>query len=367
MLKTKKQKKYLAIILTISMMVAMYSVMPSTDIAGAVDAIENASDTISDSDVSVTANHTFDFTTGTTTAINGYIEVVFPAEFGTSSLSNTTCPDAGSNWTEALSNGDRTLRCTAVDAENAAGTEQIAINSVTNPDSEATRYIEISHYDSSDILLERVTVAVAIIEDILMTAKVDSSLTFAVSGTSTAGVVGGIPCENASTATNTPFGTLEVGATSTVCQTLNVTTNADDGYTVTVEQDDELTSDSLSNINSFNNSPDNTGLTTPEAWTVPTNQLDQYHTFGHMGLHTDDSDLEDFDTGYDDFDNGETETWFAGLNSTDPMPIMHHDGPSNGIAQDSGEAHLIYQVEVGSLPEAGDYENTLTYICTPTF
>lgn len=364
--KIKKQKKYLAGILIISIMIAMYGFIPMPDGANAVDAISDASDTISDSDVSVTANHTFDFTTGTSTAINGYIEVTFPAQFGTSSLANATCPDAGANWTETLNNGDRTLRCTAT-AENTAGVEQIIINSVINPDSEATRYIDIIHYDSSNNVLERVTVAVAIIEDILMTAKVDSTLAFTISGTSTAGIVGGIHCSNASTATNTPFGTLTVGATSTVCQTLNVTTNANDGYTVTVEQDDELTSDSDSNINSFNNSPDNTGSTTPEAWTSPTNTLDAYHTYGHMGLYSDDTDLEDYATGYEDFDNGETAVWFAGLNSTDPMPIMHHDSPSDGTTQDKGEASIIYQAEIGSLQEAGDYENTLTYVCTPTF
>ncbi|MCK4539741.1 hypothetical protein KAU09_01140 [Candidatus Parcubacteria bacterium] len=360
MSKIKKQKKYLAGILVVLIMIAMYGFIPLPDNANAVDAISDAKDTISDSDVSKVANHTFDFTTGTSTAVNGYIEVTFPTQFGTSSSANVTCP-AGA-WTTTLSNGDRTIRCTSNTVEKASGTKQILINSVTNPDSEAARYIEISHYDSGNNILERVSVAVAIIEDILMTARVDSTLTFTISGTSTEGVVDGIPCSNISTATNTPFGTLAVDATSTVCQTLNVTTNADDGYTVTVEQDDELTSDSDSNINSFNNSPNETGSTTPEAWVSPTNTLDAYHTYGHMGLHTDDSDLNSLG-GYDDFSTN----LFAGLNTTDPMPVMHHDGPSDGYTYDKGEAHIIYQAEIGSLQEAGDYENTLTYICTPTF
>jgi hypothetical protein len=235
-----------------------------------------------------------------------------------------------------------------------------------NPMVEGTRYIEITHYNDSDEIMERVTVAVAIIEDVLMTARVLSTLTFTVSGTSTDGVVGGIPCSNESTATTTPFGTLVVNATSTVCQTLNVTTNADDGYTVTVEQDQELTSDSGSNINSFNNSPDGTGSTTAQAWTSPTNILDAYHTYGHMGLHSEDSDLDTLG-GYadQDFDNGGT--LFAGLNNSEPLPIMHHDGPSDGTTVDKGTTNVIYQVQIGSLQEAGDYQNTLTYICTPTF
>lgn len=361
MLKTKKQKKYLAGLLVISIMIAMYGFIPSTDIAGAVDAIEDAKDTISDSDVSMTATHTFNFKTNATTTEDGYWRVTFPEYFTGIDSGNAECAYGDANFT-ASSTG-QLLDC-AVTGDQIGTTTQIVITGVGNPATTSTYYIEIENYNASDELLERVRVAVVIVDDVLMTAKVDSSLTFAVSGTSTAGIVGGIACSNASTATNTPFGTLAVGATSTVCQTLNVTTNADDGYTVTVEQDDELTSDSLSNINSFNNSPDETGSTTPKAWVSPTNTLDAYHTYGHMGLHSDDSNLE---SAYAlmDFDDGGT--LFAGLNTTDPLQVMHHAGPSNGVAQNSGEAHLVYQVEIGSLQEAGDYENRLTYICTPTF
>lgn len=361
----KKQKKLISTLLVFAIMVAMYGFIPRPDNANAVDAIVDARDLISDSDVGVTANHIFTFVTSTSTPATDYIEFTLPAEFGTTTLANTTCPDAGVNWTEALSNGDRTLRCTRTGATRVAGAATTTINSVVNPNSELTRYINITHYDSLGNARERVDVAVAIIQDVLMTARVSSSLTFTVSGTSTAGIVGGIHCSNDSTATNTPFGTLVVNATSTVCQTLNVTTNADDGYTVTVFEDDELTSDSGSNINSFNNAPDNTGSTTAAAWAVPQNILDQYNTYGHMGLHSDDADLDSYGTGYNNFDNGGT--LFAGLNASDPLPVMHHDGPSDGITQNKGEAHVIYQVQVASLQEAGDYQNTLTYICTPIF
>ena len=362
MLKTKKQKKYLASILVISIMIAAYGVIPGTNMVAAVDAIEDAKDTISDSDVSMVATHTFNFKTNATTTAGGYWRITFPEYFTGISHSNTICDYDNVNF-NASSTG-QLVDCVAV-ADETPTTTQIAIATVGNPATTSTYYIEIGNYTPGHVLQERVTVAVVIVDDVLMTAKIDSTLTFQVSGTSTDGMVGGIACSNASTATTTPFGTLTVNATSTVCQTLNVTTNADDGYTVTVEQDDELTSDSLSNINSFNNSPNETGSTTPEAWASPTNTLDVDHTYGHMGLHSNDSDLET-DTGYEDF-NTAGATLFAGLNTTDPMPIMHHDGPSNGVASSSGEVHLIYQVEVGSLQEAGDYENTLTYICTPTF
>ena len=129
-----------------------------------------------------------------------------------------------------------------------------------------------------------------------------------------------------------------------------------------------LTSDSNSNINSFNNSPDGTGSTTAETWVTPRNELDQYHTYGHMGLTSDDADLNSLGT-YNSFAPTDTDgiTQYVGLNNTDPMPIMHHDGPSDGTTQNVGLSHIAYSVEIGSLQEAGDYENTLTYIATPTY
>jgi len=250
-------------------------------------------------------------------------------------------------------------------ADEAATTTQVVVTTVTNPGTEGTQYITIQNRGVGNVVLERVTVAVVVIQDVLMTATVNSTLIFDIVGTTTAARVNGIPCSNASTATTTPFGTLTVNATSTVCQHLEVTTNADDGYTVTVEQSDELTSDSGSNINSFNNSQDGTGSTTVGAWTAPTNVLDAYHTYGHMGLTSDDSDLNTVYTNQDYYNGGSAE--FAGLNDVDPIPVMHHNGPSDGVTADKGVANVLYQVQVASLQEAGDYETTLTYICTPTF
>jgi hypothetical protein len=154
---------------------------------------------------------------------------------------------------------------------------------------------------------------------------------------------------------------LNTAASSTLGQALRVTTNADEGYIVTVEQDHDLVSNSSTTINSFNNSPDYTGTTTPETWTQPLNLLDKYHTYGHMGLTTDDADLSTFS--YSDF----TGSQYAGLNNTDLMVIMHHDGPSDGNTQNKGYIKIAYTIEIASLQEAGDYTNTLTYICTPTY
>lgn len=362
-MKNKQNKKFFvgAMILV---MVAMYGFVPLPNEVGAIDAISDAADTISDTDVSQTATHTFTFTTGTTTPNAGYIDIVFPAAFGNVLVGNITC----SAGTPAAPDTE-TARCTAGVGGIAAQAMTVTVTDVDNPAAEGVQYITITNYGAGGTpTLERVTVAVFIIEDIWMTARVESTLDFTIAGLAAAQTVNGEACDLTTTATTTDFGTLPVGSPIDVCQELTVTTNADDGYAVTVEQDQELTSDSGSNINSFHDSPDGTGTTTPEAWASPANTLDVYNTYGHMGLSSDDADLNSLG-GFGSFAPADTDGafQFAGLNSTDPMEVMHHDGPSDGTTQNVGVARVLYRAEIASLQEAGDYENTLTYIVTPIY
>lgn len=361
-MKTKKHKKII-IILLLAALIGMYGFLPPTANVKAVDAIINASDTLSDSDNGVAATHTFNFTTGTTTPASGYWRIVYPKWFTNVGGGTETCAYGDANF--AASTTGQIVDCTAT-ADEAATTSQVVITSVYNPATTSSYVINIYNYDNNKVLLERVQVKVAIVPDVLMTATVDAILAFTISGLNSGSSVNGINCDKTTTATTTPFGTLVVNATSTVCQRLNVTTNADYGYTVTVWQDNELESDSGSNINSFDNSPNSTGSTTAHIWGSPDNTLDLYYTYGHMGLTSNDQDLNSLG-GYNDFYNSGNTPNYAGLNDSDPMSIMHHNGPSDGSTQNIGQADVAYSIEIASLQEAGDYENTLTYVCTPTF
>lgn len=350
--KFKKLKKPLIAIIIFSM-IAMYGLASPLRVAQAVDSLTDAKDTISDSDVAATGvTHTIQFTTGTTTPAGGYWRIVFPSDFSNISAANTNC-----SGLTASSTGN-TVDCVAATAVAATSTK-VTITSVNNPSAEGSYKIDIYHYDDSDVLLERVQVRVYIIEDVLMTATVDATLTFTISGLNAGEVVNGVTCNATSTATSTPFGTLSVTASTTVCQQLAVSTNADDGFTVTVEQDQELTSDSGSTINSFDNSPDGTGSTTPHSWAAPAGILDNYNTYGHMGLTSEDSTLSSGDVFGD--------ALYVGFNGTDPVEVMYHNGPADGSTPDKGITQVAYTVEIMGLQEAGDYENRLTYICTPTY
>lgn len=345
----------LTVYLVVVSLISLFCFSPIANQALAVDAIKDAGDRISDSDLGVTALHTFFYNTNFDPGAGGYIEFTFPGEFGAIAANgDITCAGGGAASGETT----RVARCTYAGGL-AAGYATTTIANITNPVTANEYVIHIVSYDSVGTILERVQVMVAIIEDVWMTATVNANLNFVIAGMDAGEVVNGVTCNATTTATTTPFGTLLTIASTTVCQELTVSTNADDGYTVTVWASDELTSDSGSNINSFDNSPDNTGSTTAHAWTAPSGILDVYNTYGHMGLTSEDATLSTGDTF--------GASLYKGFNATDPIEVMYHDGPSDLITPDKGLTQVAYTAEITPLQEAGDYETTLTYICTPVY
>ncbi len=365
-MKTKSNKKLVVLGLMITMF-ALYGLFPMPDKVEAVDSLINAKATISDSDFSVVATTTMIFTTATEISAGGVIDATFHADFTGIAVENVTCSNSGSAGVSG-----QIVTCSYAAGLSAATEVTITVSDVTNPADDGDRTIEVKTYNEvgKTTLLDRVTLMVYIIDDVLMTATVDPILEFSITGVlaTDTKTVNGVSCELDTTSTSTPFGTLSITASTTICQELNVTTNADDGYVVTVEQDQEMTSDSGSNINSFNNSANGSGSTTAELWAVPNNELDAYHTYGHMGLTSDDADLNSLGS-FNSFSPSDTDgaTQYVGLNGTAAMTVMHHDGPSDGTTQNVGVAFVAYTAEIGSLQEAGDYESTLTYIATPTY
>ncbi|RLC38048.1 hypothetical protein DRH27_03235, partial [Candidatus Falkowbacteria bacterium] len=216
--------------------------------------------------------------------------------------------------------------------------------------------VTISHDESG--ANESTKMMVYIIEDVTVTARVDSNLTFSIGGLATTTTVNGDATTGTSATTTISFGTLDYDP-ARFGQILKVTTNSY-GFTVTVEQDGELESAAGANINSFRDSPTGTGTSTPEAWQPPAELLGQINTYGHLGVTSEDNSL-----------TGSTDPFgaslYAGFDGTTPIEVMYHNGPADGSTDHAGQTKVGYQIEISSLQEAGDYSNTLTYICTPTF
>jgi len=365
-----KKIRKLIIALIIFSMAAMYGSVP---IAGATSSLTQSKDLISTSANSAVSSHTLTFTTlyswNGTQGLNAAdkIQITFPSGFTNINSSNMTCPE-GAGFV-AGGGASSTVYCTAQSAR-ATGTKSILITGITNPAATGNYTIDIlTTNNTGTVIYEESHVKVAILPQVVMTATVTATLNFVVNGTTTGVSINGITTTNVSTPTSTPFGTLVVNTPSIVGQDMSVTTNAANGYIVTVQQDQEMHNTTGDTINSFDNSIDGSGSTTPHVWNNPLATLDMKNTYGHMGLTSNDADLGagSPNDGYNDY----TGSKFVGLNGAAPVVIMAHSGaaagPADGVTQNKGKASVAYQTVISFLQEAGDYTNTLTYICTPTF
>ena len=313
---------------------------------------ELARDTISDSDLGATGV-THDFLASTTQAIpaNGYFEIVFPADFSNVLVGNVTCPSSG---TPGVSGN--TVTCT-YGSDLAAGPYQILVADVTNPATAGSYVINLYTKNSGATVIERSSVAVAVIDDVTVTASVDPYLTFFIYGLAISSEVNSVITTGSSTSQLMAFGVLSGSASSTLGQGIRVTTNAPNGFIVTVSQDHNLLSGNGADIDSFLNG--NPASTTAYAWVQPTVNINDENTWGHFGVTSDDDSL----SGGDEFGT----SLYKGMEGTDPLTVMYSTGPADGATDSIGSTTVAYTIGISELQEMGDYSNTLTYVCTPTF
>ncbi len=336
-------------------------------------------DTLSNSAPGEASNHTIQFLSPTGVGANATITVAFPNGFnistssvavadvdfeinGTDETLTASSPAAG-EWQVTISGQNLRLFSGSGESLGAGATATIKIG--TNADgpgvNQVTNHTATSSYEftvnagTSDSGQFRV----AIIDDVTVTANVDTILSFIVYGTTTGAIVNGSPT---TTATNTssillPFGTLAPNVSKTLAQDLTVTTNARNGYVVTVRQSGNLQSSTGADIDGFF---DGTYLNTPGSWVAPTNGVSDENTWGHWGLTSNDTSLHGAGSDF------ASDQWVAA--STTARAIMAHTGPSDGTSLGIGRATIGYQAQIGSLQEAGDdYSTTLNYVATPTF
>jgi len=202
---------------------------------------------------------------------------------------------------------------------------------------------------------------IATVGNVTVTAAIDTTFTFTVSGTSTGATINGTTTSTTTSATAINFGTLVPGTPVKAGQDLFVSTNAKNGFVVTVQENQPLTSSSGAYIPLFANGA---STTAPTAWVPPSGTLDQPWTYSHIGVTSNDANLStDTGSANDDF----TGTTFSG-SFNNPRPVFAHTGPSDGATGNKGTASVLYEIQISALQAAGnDYTNKLTYVATPTF
>ena len=333
--------------------------------------LASVSDTLTDSRPGVGATHTIVYTNPSSTPAGATISYTFDpvgslfGGVGTVVLANvtstgmnvtSTCPGSGNNVTlTATSTNSLTF---TVCGSNTVPSGTIALtvgnNKITNPTSTGSYIIRIggTQANSADT-------RIAIVNQVVVTAAIATTFTFTVSSlpTSTTLLNGATTTGNDSS-TTLPFGTITPNTHNELGQQLNVTTNASNGFAVTVHEDQDMTSNKGNIIHLFSNA---NATSTPSPWTSPTNVINNPNTYGHLGITSDDaSGTLNFGTS--------TPLYAGSFNPTSTLTVFAWNGPADGTTQNVGAAKVAVRLEIGSLQAAAnDYGNNLIYVATPVF
>jgi hypothetical protein len=346
--------------------------LPSLRFAVAAN-LSSVSNTLTDSAPNAVSNHTIAFThpEDSTGVANGEdIVITFPIGFDLALIGQEDIDLLvdGDNVTEAnwsVATTATTITLTIDTGNIAAGSStQILIGlhatnegtpntQIGNPGSEGSFRIDITA--GAD---DTGSTHVVILSSVEVSANVETVFTFEVAGVGSGVTVNGVTTTGTTSSTSIPFGTLTDGNATTSAQQLSVSTNARNGYVVTVQIDQPLQSSTGGIIDGF---IDGSNIDSPSAWVPPSGDVELPTTWGHWGFTSDDATTTR--ATLDEFGSGE----FAAA-STSPRVVMSHNGPVNGVGMGIGTTTVGYRVQITGLQEAGDdYSTTLTYIATPTF
>jgi hypothetical protein len=249
-------------------------------------------------------------------------------------------------------------------------TDTIATSTVTTIDVGATNFINNPGTANSYVIRLDGTggvsgdTRVAIIDDVTVTASVNTIFQFTINGVPSGTTVNDdvTTTSGISTATTVPFGTIAPGVPKLMAQRLTVDTNAANGFSVTVQADETLTAGNGATIDEFVNG---SKVASTTLWSAPAGTLGATTTYGHWGLTTDDNAVS----------GASTTQWgvgyaaYRGDFTLSPVEIFYNNTPTASTSgMGIGSTTVAYKVQIMALQEAAtDYTAQLMYIATPVF
>lgn len=203
--------------------------------------------------------------------------------------------------------------------------------------------------DPTATAVDDVTGRIALIEPVLVTATVDPSITFTITGIASAQSACGLTTSVATTNYSVPFGSLTINTFKVAAQLLSISTNAASGYAVTAVQNADLTMYGTANTIPATTCDSGTCSTTVGgAWLTAIG----HPGFGYTMQSVSGTTINPTTGNFEQFP----------LASGTPSQIMSGTGVS-----DAHQANVCYQISVSASQAAGDYENQVTYTATASF
>jgi hypothetical protein len=345
------------------------------------DQLETLTDTLSTSQPDIGADHTIRFVTPTGIAADdSTIVVSLPAGFDVSTITedDIDVTDDGVDLTTAPACGAVQAAVTVVGQDitiqvcNGGGgaigaTSIVTIKIGTNATTSGTGTHKIVNHASAGSYVLGITGTMAdvgytrlvIVDVVRVSGQVDTYLNFAVTGVDADQTVNADATQTfaTTTATTVAFGVVQPLTAYVLAQDLAVTTNAVNGFTVTVNAAGDLQSSSGATINSFKDGAD---TASPTAWVGPTATVGAPDTYGHWGLTTQDITLSDNDSFGD--------ALYVGNFISNPREVMYATTSADGSMPNVGTTRVGYKLQVSTMQEAArDYTTSLTYVVTPVF
>jgi len=220
-----------------------------------------------------------------------------------------------------------------------------------------TYSVIIDNLDSSDTAIDSTTVKVAVIESVRVTATVDPTINFSISGLGVGTTACGVATDVTTTASTVPFGSLSINSFTNAAQQLEVSTNADNGYVVTALENDQLSrvDDSTVEIADTPGDTSTASESVSDEWSSTSTK-----GFGYSLQNVDANSVAFY---YNESSRTFSARQFAATaDSESPQTIF-----SSSTVADAEDAYVCYRAIVSATQEAGTYWNAITYRATATF
>lgn len=343
--------------------------------------------------------------TAASTAANGFDLGPTASQVGAGDITVTGCTDGDWNATETVtcgsSSADHTIRidrqtsvCAASSAitvtiDNSPGLRNPAPVTSGHTQGIADIYtINVTTRDGSNNTIDQINTKVAPIEAVLVSATVETSLSLTVAGvTADSGSYCGITRTASSpdtSATSVPWGTLASAyavATHNTQQQLTVSTNADGGYKLYIEENDQMGKDGVTCTGaaageSVNCIQDTTCGATPCTHTTAYDWGADPSSYPGLGYSLENTSGTDAKFVYNSSASPCTATAGAGNFCAKQMadqevPETRSDTDAeimtNSAPVDGSSAYVCFRIDITGTQPAGYYFNIVKYTAVATF
>ncbi len=230
-----------------------------------------------------------------------------------------------------------------------------------------TYSINLKTRDGSDNTLDQNNIKVAVIESVLVSATVQEALSLTVAGVSSTTAACGQTTDVTTTAMSVPWGTIVNYATfQEAAQTVLVSTNAASGYTVKIDENDQMGRDGITCTGAGAGEANNCVQDTTCNGTGCTESSSQdWTSTAYYGLGFSLANISGTDASFAYNESARTfsSRQFADQEASETKQNIM----SKGTPTASSQVYVCYRLNVSSTQPAGYYFNKVRYTATATF